>query len=336
MDGMAFLDKPGRAKKQPIFVVAGDEEFLKRRCLATLQELLVGDGDPALAVSNYPGDKADYSSIRGELDTLPFLCDLRVVVVEQADPFVTKNRSALEKYADKPSSAGVLILEVKTWPATTKLAKLVPESATLQCKAPPAYKLDSWSVEWAKSRYAKKLAANAARLLVELVGPRMGLLDSELEKLSIYAGDRPSIEMGDVDALVGRGRAANVFKIMDAVGDGKPALALRILNELFEEGEAELAILGALGAQLRRLALTARQHRLGKPLDDAMDDAGVAKWPQARDAARKQMKHLGMNRLESLYDWLLAADLGMKGGNPLPDRLQLERLIVRMARPRDP
>jgi DNA polymerase-3 subunit delta len=65
-----------------------------------------------------------------------------------------------------------------------------------------------------------------------------------------------------------------------------------------------------------------------------MTKAGVASWPQARDSARKQMKHLGWGRLDQLYDWLLETDAGLKGGSPLPDRLQIERLIVRLARPR--
>jgi DNA polymerase-3 subunit delta len=334
MDAMTFLDKGGKTKRQPVFVITGDEEFLKRRTLAALQAVIVGESDPSFAVSSYPGDKADFAAIRGELDTLPFLCEARLVVVEQADPFVTKFRAMLEKFVEKPATSGVLVLDVKSWPSNTKLAKLVPETATFVCKAPAAYKLAGWCAEWAKAHYGKKLPTNAAELLVDLVGPQMGLLDAELNKLAIYAGERPGIELADVDALVGRSRAANVFKIMDAVGDGKPAAALTILSELFEEGEAELAILGALGAQLRRLALAARLHRQGAPLDNAMDRAGVAKWPQARDSAVKQLKHLGWNRLDKLYDWLVEVDQGMKGGSPLPEKLQMERLIVRLARPR--
>lgn len=334
MDAMAFLDKGAKAKKQPVFVVTGDEDFLKRRVLHALQELVIGESDPSFALSSYPGDKADFAAIRGELDTLPFLCDTRLVIVEQADPFVTKHRTSLEKYVEKPATSGVLVLDVKSWPSNTKLAKLVPDSATFVCKGPAAFKLSSWCVAWAKQQYSKKISTNAAALLVELVGPQMGLLDSELNKLAVYAGYKPAIEQADVDALVGRSRAANVFKIMDAVGDGKPGVALNILSELFEEGEAELAVLGALGSQLRKLGMAARLHKLGRPLDDAMDEAGVAKWPQARDSTRKQMKHLGWGRLDQLYDWLIEADQGMKGGSQLPPKLMMERLIVRLARAR--
>src|SRR5205814_115297 len=83
-----------------------------------------------------PGDKTDWSTVRAELDTLPFLSPRRVVVVEAADPFVTRHRAQLEKYVGQPAANGVLILDVKAWPATTKLAKLVPDAQTIVCKAP--------------------------------------------------------------------------------------------------------------------------------------------------------------------------------------------------------
>ena len=125
-----------------------------------------------------------------------------------------------------------------------------------------------------------------------------------------------------------------MFKILDAVGDGKPAVALKILTDLFEKGEAPLAVLGALGFQLRKLARTARMYKQGVAYDEALNRAGVPTWPQARESARKQMKHLGGDRLYKLYDWLLETDSGLKGGSPLPDRSQMERLVVRLARAR--
>ena len=360
MDALQFLDKGGKVKRMPIYVVTGDEDFLKRRVLAALQAQLLGESDPSFALSTYPGDKADFAAIRSELDTLPFLSDCRLVIVEKADDrgrkqvpsegekltggsedqavadgsFVSRYRSALEKYAAAPAKSGVLVLEVKSWPANTKLAKLIPDTATIVGKTPPTDRLPAWCVEWAKTANNKKLVGPAAQLLVDLIGTEMGLLDAELEKLAVYVGDRGTIDAKDVDLLVGRSRSANVFKIMDAVGEGKPNEALTILSELFEEGDVPEAILGALGFQIRKLALAARIHKHGATLEDAMDRAGVAKWPKARDSTQKQLRSLGWSRIDKLYDWLVECDSGMKGGSVLPKRILLERLIVRMARPR--
>jgi DNA polymerase III subunit delta len=334
MDALTFLDKNGKTRQQPLYVLSGDEDFLKRRVLALLEPLVLSDADPEYGVTTFPGDKTDFSTVRNELDSVSFFSDRRLVVVDQADPFVTKFRPQLEAYVAEPSAAGVLVLDVKAFPATTKLAKAVPEAAHIVCKGPAEYRLAQWCVEWCQTQYGKKLTTPAAQLLVELVGPAMGVIDQELQKLKGFVGDRATIDVPEVDSITGRSRGANVFKILDAVGDGKPAVAIKILTELFEEGEAPLAILGAMGSQLRKLARAARMHNGQMALDEALTKAGVPTWPQARESARKQMRHLGMSRLLKLYDWLLEVDGGLKGGNPLPDRLQIERLVVRLARPR--
>ena len=334
MDALTFIDKNGRVRRQPFYVLSGDEDFLKRRVLAILIPLVVGDADPQYAVTTIAGDKAEFSTVRNELDSVSFFSERRLVVVDQADPFVTEFRPQLEAFVAQPSELGVLVLDVKSFPANTKLAKAVPEPAHIFCKSPSEYKLPAWCAAWCQSQYGKKLSVPAAQMLVELVGPTMGVLDQELQKLKDFVGERKTIDVQDVDELTGRSRGANVFKIMDAIGDGRPAAALKILSELFEEGESSLAILGAMGFQLRKLARAGRMYTQGLHIDEAMTKAGIPTWPQARESARKQLKHLGVNRLDKLYDWLLEVDGGLKGGNPLPERLQLERLVVRLAKSR--
>src|SRR5918912_41462 len=109
MDALQFLDKAAKSRRQPVYALVGDEDFLKRRCRDAIIALVVGDADPAFAVAAYPGDKLDFSTVRNDLDTLPFLSPARVVVVEQADPFVTEHRAALERYVQSPSKIGVLV-----------------------------------------------------------------------------------------------------------------------------------------------------------------------------------------------------------------------------------
>ncbi len=334
MESLAFLEKAPKSKRQPVYGLVGDEDFLKSRCREAIQKLVLGDADPEYALSVYPGDKLDISVVRNDLETLPFLAPARLVVVEAADPFVTAHREALERYVAKPSSIGVLVLDVKTFPETTKLAKALPDGAKLVCKAPSTDRLKGWCTSWCKAQYEKPITADAAEYLVELVGPHMGLLDQELAKLATSIGPAPTITGDHVDTYVARSRAANVFHILNAIGDGQPAKALGILNELFEEGEDPLAILGPLTAQLRKLAGVERGLKETGSLGPAMDKAGIPTWPQARQAAERQVKHLGRRRLVELPNMLVDINLGLKGGNPLPNRLQVERLVVKLARPR--
>jgi DNA polymerase-3 subunit delta len=335
MESRAFIDKvaasPGSVAKklQPVYVLYGDEDFLKREVVTALRKVVFETSENEFGLSTHAGESADFAAVRDELETLPFLSPRRMVVVENADPFVTRYRSALEKYFGHPSATGILVLIVKSWPSNTKLAKMIDSAGAISCKAPPVYKLPEWCVEWAKSRHGKELPLSAARLLVDLVGVEMGVLDQELAKLAIYVGSKPKITAADVDQLVGSSREQNTFKIFDAIGAGRPGEALTILDRLFEQGEEPLAILGAFNWQLRRLAKVVGLRRQGVPLSDALDRAGVQEFAQR--GVEQQLRHLGPQRAERLYDWLLEVDFGLKGASQLPPRTLLERLVARLA-----
>ncbi|MFO0936970.1 MAG: DNA polymerase III subunit delta [Gemmataceae bacterium] len=335
MDALAFLDKTTKSKRQPIIVLSGDEEFLKKQCKDTIRDNVLGDVDPEFALSTYNGDKLEFSTIRNELDTMPFLAPCRLVLIEPADKFVTEHRPLLERYAEKPSSIGVLVLDVKSFPETTKLAKLIPEAAKISCKAPPEYKLPEWCMAWAKKRFAKTLDSDSANLLIERVGLHLGVLAAEIEKLATVVAERPKIEAADIEAFVGRSREGDVFRILDLIGSNQPREAITVLEQLLDEGEDPLAILGPMTYQLRKLAAVARLNSEGLSFLAALDAAGIPKWPKARDAAQAQITHLGLRRLRALPDGLVDLNFGLKGGDPLPARIQLERWMTRLARPRE-
>jgi DNA polymerase-3 subunit delta len=264
------------------------------------------------------------------LTTLPFLAPRRFVVIDQADPFVKEERARLEQYVAAPAETGVLVLDVQTWPANTRLAKLLPDPATLVCKPPPTQTLPGWCVAWCKAQHGKELPVTSARLLVDLVGPDMGLLDQELLKLATYVGDAKRIDSSAVDLLVGNSRAEITWKIFELIGNGQVGEALTLLARLFDQGEDPMRLLGAFSMQLRRLAQVARLQAQGSSLDDAQEQAGI--MPFARRNMGAHLRKLGQRRLDSLYDWLVETDLGMKGSSQLPPRMLLERLVVQLAR----
>jgi DNA polymerase-3 subunit delta len=331
MDSLIFLEKIGRAKQpQPLYVLHGDEDFLKRQVLQALRTLALGQDGDEFGMSTHAGDKAEFAAVRDELETIPFLSPRRLVIVENADPFVTRNRPALEKYVTQLPKTGVLVLDVKSWPATARLAKLIDGNVTISCKALPGARLPQWCIQWAATHQGKQLTVPAANLLVELIGADMGQLDQELTKLGIYVGAAEKIDQGDVDKLVGSSRAEDVFKIFNAIAEGRAKEALSILERLFDQGEDPIRILAAFGWQLRRLAQAWRLNQQGQPVPRALEMAGVP--PFGIRSGEQQMRHLGRRRLDRLYDWLLETDQGLKGGSPLPPRTLLERLVVRLAR----
>jgi DNA polymerase-3 subunit delta len=327
MDAFTFIEQSKPGEPRPIYVLAGEERFLKRLALERIQALAFGaDGDD-FARSAFEGDSTSWATVRDELETLPFLSPRRLVIVQDADDFVSENRASLEKYVGAPSSTGVLVLDVKSWKSNTRLAKMLDDRSTLKCEALSVTRLPQWLTRWAKTRHGKTLAGPAAELLVELIGAEMGILDQEVAKLATYVGDRPQIETADVDTLVGHSRVNTAWEMLDALAEGNRLQAFDTLHHLLDQGEQPIAILGAMSWQLRKLAQVARLTRQGMSPAQAMGRSGVPPFTQRR--TESHLRHLGPRALK-LYEWLLEADLALKSSGGLTPRAVLERLLARL------
>ncbi len=327
MDSLVFLEKSRRLPVLPVYVVHGDELFLKRQVLTALRTHVLGADFEPLALSAYDGDRVSFSTVRNDLATVPFLSPRRLVIIDNADPFVTNERKKLEKYVAEPSPNGVLVLDVKSWTSTTNLAKLL-QDATIVCKSLPPARLPEWCQKWALAEYQKTITPPAARLLVDLIGADMGMMDQELNKLSLYVGEAPKIENRDVDRLVGNSREEKTWKIFDLIAAGQTGAALAFLNRLFDQGEDVVKVLsGPFSWQLRKVVQAARVLQGGASMNEALGEVGL------HPGAIPLLQNLGRHRLAQVFDWLIQTDLGVKGSSSLPPRLQLERLVVQLARP---
>ena len=172
--------------------------------------------ETASSLSPFDGDDG-HSRGLDELFTPPFVGERRLVVVESADDFVSRI-AGNGQYVGAPSSCGVLLLDVRTWPATTRIAKAMPFA--IEANAPKAWHAPGWASKWATHRHGKELSAETAKWLVELVGTDLGVIDQELAKLSAYLGDKPAIDRATVDRLVAGTRVDAAFKLLEMVLEG--------------------------------------------------------------------------------------------------------------------
>ena len=331
MHAFEFLKTAARGPVRPIYALSGDDAYLRDESIKAIVRKAV-DGDD-MAVARFAGDQARLADVLDEVRTLPFLAKCRVAVVDNADPFVTAHRKELEAYAEKPATSGILVLSAKTWPATTRLAKLVEKAGlSVECKTPRESELPAWLVQLAKNSVGVRLDNDAAQLLVELVGPEIGLLASEVEKLAVYVGERASIGRQDVARMVGAGRVETIWRTLEAATTGQGAEALADLDRLMTSGEHPVKLLSAVGHPLLKLHHAGRLRRARLDHKDACRIAEIN--PYGVDKARQQHAHLGPDRVERLPATLLQADLDLKGDSSLLPRLVMERLFVELARGR--
>jgi DNA polymerase III subunit delta len=120
-----------------------------------------------------------------------------------------------------------------------------------------------------------EISEEALGELVNRVGPYPRQLDNEVEKLSLYVGDRKAIEIADVSAVCTRNKTARAFALGDALGDRDlPRLLRRLDEELWEvktdTQRSEIGLLYGLIAKVRAMLLIKEMLREGwiKPETD--------------------------------------------------------------------
>jgi DNA polymerase-3 subunit delta len=329
MHATAFVRSPP-PEIGAIAVLVGEEQFLKRAALEALCRLVLGEDDERLGLTRFAGDDVDLMTVCDELRTISMWGDKRLVIVDDADRFVSQNREGLEKYLQKPAKNSLLALDVKTWPKTTRLAKAVPKiGLEIECSPLSGSDLVRWISETAKTAQGKSLNREAANLIRELAGEDLGLLEQEIAKLSAYVGERKTIEIADVQTLVGGWATETTWSIAAAVRRGETGESLDLLNQLLDAGESPHKILGGLTFVFRRLAQAVESAAQGRALDRALGEAGV--FPRELGESAAYLRRLGRIEAQRIAAHLLEADGALKGAVIVPERQVLETLIVKLA-----
>ncbi|MCX6905161.1 MAG: hypothetical protein NTW03_17115 [Verrucomicrobia bacterium] len=112
----------------------------------------------------------------------------------------------------------------------------------------------------------KSISDEALAELINRVGPNLRQLNTEVEKLGLYVGDRSDIEVADVQIIVTPNKQARAFALADALGNRDLPKALRCLDEemwtmQFDKDKSEIGLLYGLVSKVRTLILLKELER---------------------------------------------------------------------------
>jgi DNA polymerase-3 subunit delta len=345
-----YLATPAKHSAAAVNVLFGDDSFLRGLALAQLRQQLA-DGREDIQVTTY-GPETPWRDVIDELSTGSLFGGggKRLVMLEDADEFVSLHRERLEDYFAKPKSTSALILCVETWAANTRLYKAVDAAhAQINCnvpirpgsknKDPDIAKIAKWIIAWGKAQHNVALDGAAADELIQIVGSHVGLLDQDLAKLALYVPAGGKVSAMLVKDVVGGWRMRTAWQMFDDVADGKAAVALVELDHLIRSGSEPIAIFGQLSYALRRYATatrivqTAHRNKRGVDLQAAAKEAGFRPFSDELKKAERHLRQLGSARAGQLHQWLLECDLALKGSHSHKDRarLALETLFLKLA-----
>jgi DNA polymerase-3 subunit delta len=305
---------------KPIYVLSGSDGFLRDHYRAEIISRVVGQADPQTCIANFDGtNDPSLAEVMDELRTLPFLAPARVVIIRNADAFITKHRQKLEEYVANPCDTSALVLVVSSFPGNTRLAKAVAKIGdVLNCKLPDGSSLQQWLTK-ASGKRGKKIDPQSAQLLEQWIGRDLAAQNAEIEKLCLYIGERETITPQDVANVVTATAGPAAFALTNAITAGDTPGALKALDGTLRIRGAEFQALGSIAWHIRR-ALQAQQEI------SAGNKPNLRMPYDQKNAFLGMLRRRGQHKLQADMRSLIAADLGMKSG--LNPKSALQELVM--------
>jgi DNA polymerase-3 subunit delta len=322
-----------------LHIFFGPDSFSRREALRELKAELDSDGMLESGTSVFDGRQVTPQEVVAACESAPFFSSHRLVIVEGLLQHVGRGpQGRRSRRRSAPADEGpwqALVDCVDRMPASTTLVLVdgdVPSGGPLlsalsgkgqvrQFRSPQRGALPDWIQRRAQG-LGLRIDRRAVSLLVSLVGNDLWTLAAELEKLAAYANGQP-VREEDVRALVSAGDI-EIWGLLDAIVEGRPSVALKLLRQLFAQGREASYILSMLQRQYRRLGIAREMLDGGatsRTIGQRLGASGYGLEKLLEQAARHPL--LGVRRA---YRHLLEADVAIKRGI-YDEELALELLV---------
>lgn len=217
---------------QPIYLFYGEEKYLLYKDVAFFRDYFAKEG---VAAEKFDGGKVSLSTVIASAAEMPLFGGKRLIVVDHSPWFSAKGKKGAEDGEDHPKAAndeGKELIDYAKDPNEDTCLVFIADSADKRMKTVKAveaagkvrkydpkksYELPDYVRKYL-ARQKKKIAPRGLDLILAMVGEDLGVLTSEMDKLTLYVGDRERIEAEDVEKIVSQTAEASSFLLSDAIG----------------------------------------------------------------------------------------------------------------------
>ncbi len=323
----------------PLYIVAGDERFLRDQVVAELRAASLGNGVAAFNEDRFTAGETDVDKIISAARTVPMMAPRRFVLVRGVERWEgsgdedSKKGTPLDRlaqYAADPIDSTCVVLTATKLDGRRKLASVAKKQGYLvMCDVLSRQELPRWILERFKER-GNPCEPDVADLLAEIAGPELAYVNDAIERLALHAGLEKPVTENDVSECIARVRTADTWALVDAVRARELGTALKNLADVYDPRDRGLPLLGALAWSIRQLARFKAGIDAGLREDDAAKAAGVFQPFRARELSQKAKTFRG----RELERWILVlaeADLALKSSRR-PAQAILEDMLTRLCR----
>lgn len=244
MKTLAADIKSGEFKN--IYLICGEEEYLKLNYKKQLIKAVVGDDTMNLGV--YEGKGIDVGEVIDSAETFPFFAEHRLLVLESTGMFKSGGEELAEYMSKVPASTIFLFVESEI-DKRSKLYKAVKANGYIcEINRQNEQELSNWAARIFDHNGKKITRANMSYLIAN-VGTDMEVLSREIEKLIGYCLKKNVIDKEAIDAVCIKQLNVRIFDMIDAIATKNQKKTLDCYYELLAEKEPPLRILFMIARQ---------------------------------------------------------------------------------------
>ncbi len=240
---------------KPLYYFFGEEDFLIEEMVKLLIEKNIDESLKGFNLDMIDGGSINVREVVAYASAYPMISEKRVLVVRDFNKLIQSenNKEIMLRYLQNPSQTTLLIMIGTKLDNRTTIAKAIKEYGTV-VEFKPLYdnQVPAWIQNHARV-FEKNISEEATHLLAEYVGNSMREIHTELEKLSIYLGDKLTIEEDDVSSVVGVSKSYNIFALQNAIGQRDISKAVTILEIMMENGENSIGTIAMLTKFFQKL-----------------------------------------------------------------------------------
>ncbi len=243
-------------KYKNLYVLYGPQSYNRKRYKDALIRIFLPQGD-SMNLTTFYGKKIDLNEVSDTINTMPFLSDKRVVVLEDTELFTRANDELAQLLANIPETSVVIFSEEKA-DARLKQTKAAKADG---CVAEFGNLSESELRDWIfrkLSREHRPITRDALDMFIARCGDDMWQISNELEKVISYTFGKDGIRCEDVDAVIGAPAEDRIFAMIDSILCGNKKAALSYYKDLLVLRSEPRRVLSLLRDQLR-LMLHARE-----------------------------------------------------------------------------
>lgn len=309
-----------------IYLLYGDEKYLMNQYRDKLLAALT-DVNDTMNFSRYIGEKINTTDVIDFCETMPFLAERRVVLVEGSGLFKTSCELFADKLKELPDTTVIVFVETEI-DKRNKLFKTVDACGEALCFKTPD---DMTMAIWIKSLFkdaGKNIEDAAVFKLMEAASSDMMCIKNEVEKLICYAYENDTVTSSDVENVCIMGAESKVFEMVDSIARRDQSKAIHLYHELLENREPAMRILYLITRQFDMMLKAKLCMSEGKSDAQAASVMGVQAWAVKKYS--QQCKYYSIPELKNIVERCQDTDYRIKTGQTT-DGIAVELLIVELS-----